>query len=133
MPDNISISDTDSSVESISISMADEDNSTQQIIISDNSGVNSDSELYLLDSDYDVLERRITALETQFVFEQAEASDTWDIQHNLNKYPNVVCVDSFGKTFTPAWDYPELSDGTLDKNRVIVTMNGATTGKAFLY
>lgn len=67
-----------------------------------------------------------------FVFEQAIASEIWDITHNMNKYPYPICVDSTGAVFEPAWEYPKLQDNTLDKNRIILTMNGATTGKAFL-
>jgi len=60
-----------------------------------------------------------------FIFEQAIASDTWVITHNLNKYPSVTIVDSAGNVFTPAIQYDS-------KNQVTVTMNGATTGKAYL-
>ena len=76
----------------------------------------------------------ITITSNTFIYEQAVASDTWDIQHNLNKYPTVVCVDSAGEIFQPAYEYPlvEGSDTERDRNRVIVTMNGATTGKAYI-
>jgi len=60
-----------------------------------------------------------------FVFEQAVASDTWEIEHNLNKFPSVTIVDSAGTVYYPAVQY-------IDENNVIVTMNGATTGKAYL-
>ena len=59
-----------------------------------------------------------------FVFEQAIASNTWVIEHNLNKYPSVSLVDSAGTQFEAAVEY-------IDKNNVVVRMNGATTGKAF--
>lgn len=62
---------------------------------------------------------------TTFIYEQAQASDTWYIQHNLNKYPSVEIVDSSGKKF-----FPEVQ--WVDENNIIVTMNGATTGKAYL-
>lgn len=60
-----------------------------------------------------------------YIHEQAIASDTWVITHNLNKYPSVTIVDSAGNVFTPAIQYDS-------KNQVTVTMNGATTGKAYL-
>ena len=60
-----------------------------------------------------------------FVFEQGIASDTWVIEHNLNKYPSVTVVDTAGNQFIPAVKY-------IDENKCIVTMNGATKGKAFL-
>ena len=60
-----------------------------------------------------------------FVYEQAQASDTWEIVHNLNKYPSVVIVDSAGTEIYPAVHYDS-------KNKCTVTMNGAIKGKAFL-
>jgi hypothetical protein len=60
-----------------------------------------------------------------FVFEQGIASDTWVIEHNLNKYPSVSLVDSAGTQFDADVEYN-------DENTCTVRMNGATTGKAFL-
>ena len=60
-----------------------------------------------------------------FVYEQAQASDTWVIVHNLNKYPSVTIVDSAGNVFTPEVQYD-------NENQITVTMNGATIGNAYL-
>lgn len=60
-----------------------------------------------------------------FVFEQGVASDTWEITHNLNKKPSVTVVDSADNVFYPAVQY-------INENKLVVTMNGATTGKAYL-
>ncbi|GEM_PF-6023053 len=60
-----------------------------------------------------------------FVFEQGIASDVWEIEHNLGKYPSVSLVDSAGTQFEAAVEY-------IDENNVTVRMNGATTGKAYL-
>jgi len=60
-----------------------------------------------------------------FVYEQGVASDTWVIQHNLNKYPSISLVDSAGTTFSAATTYNDL-------NTCTISMNGATTGKAYL-
>ena len=60
-----------------------------------------------------------------FVYEQGIASDTWVIEHNLNKYPSVSLVDSAGTQFDADVEYN-------DENTCTVRMNGATTGKAFL-
>ena len=60
-----------------------------------------------------------------YVFEQGIASDTWTIQHKLNKYPSVVLVDSAGTVFNSVITYNDL-------NKCTVTMNGATTGRAYL-
>lgn len=70
----------------------------------------------------------ITGLEealSTFVFEQGIASDEWVIEHNLNKYPSVSVVDSANNVITPEVEY-------IDLNNIVVRMNGATTGKAFL-
>lgn len=50
------------------------------------------------------LEGRLEALENQdknFVFEQAIASDTWTIEHNLDKFPSITVVDSAGTMQLP--------------------------------
>lgn len=60
-----------------------------------------------------------------YIYEQAVASDTWVITHNLNKRPSVTVVDSSGNVFYPAVKYD--SD-----NQCTATMNGATTGFAYL-
>lgn len=68
----------------------------------------------------DVLDRLWT-----FTFEQSSASDSWEIEHNLGRNPSVVIVDSSGNVFYPAVQY-------INENKIVVTMNGATTGKAYL-
>lgn len=60
-----------------------------------------------------------------YVHEQGIASDTWEITHNLNKFPTVVLVDSAGTTFGAAIEYNS-------SNKCTVHMNGATTGIAYL-
>lgn len=60
-----------------------------------------------------------------YVHEQGIASDTWEIQHNLNKYPSVTLVDSANTQFEAQVVYN-------DKNNCTVYMNGATKGKAYL-
>ena len=60
-----------------------------------------------------------------FVFEQGVASDTWVIQHNLNKLPSVTLVDSAGTVFQAVVLYNNLNSCT-------ILLNGTTTGKAYL-
>lgn len=60
-----------------------------------------------------------------FEFDQGEASDTWVIEHNLNKYPSVVTVDSAGRQFQAEVIYDS-------ENQVTVYLNGSTKGKAYL-
>lgn len=60
-----------------------------------------------------------------FIYEQAVASDTWEITHNLGKKPSVTVVDSADNIITAEVEY-------IDNNNIVVRMNGATTGKAYL-
>lgn len=69
--------------------------------------------------------KTVTLQSKTFIFEQGIASDTWRINHNLNKYPSCTIVDSSGLQFQPQINY-------VDENNLIASMNGATTGKAFL-
>lgn len=67
----------------------------------------------------------VTLTSKTYVHEQGVASDTWSIEHNLNKYPSVTLVDSAGTQFQGRVEYT-------DENNCIVYMNGATKGKAYL-
>lgn len=60
-----------------------------------------------------------------YVFEQGVASDTWEIQHNLNRFPTVTIVDSGENVVTGAITY-------IDSNNVLIKFNGAFKGKAYL-
>jgi hypothetical protein len=60
-----------------------------------------------------------------FVFEQGVVSATWQITHNLNKYPSVTVVDTADNVIHPAVKY-------IDDNSCVVTFNAATKGKAYL-
>lgn len=70
-------------------------------------------------------ENIITLKSVNFVFEQGIASDTWIIEHNLNKYPAVTVTDSAGTQFAARIIYDSL-------NQCTIYMNGATKGKAYL-
>lgn len=67
----------------------------------------------------------IRALTGTFIHEQGVSSATWTINHNLNKFPAVSVVDSAGNEIIAEVSYP-------DKNTCIVTMTGASKGKAYL-
>lgn len=67
----------------------------------------------------------VTITSKTFIFEQGIASDTWNIQHNLNKMPSVHLVDSTGREFEAVKDY-------ISTNQVIIRLGSATTGKAYL-
>lgn len=66
-----------------------------------------------------------TITSTTYIHEQGIASDTWTIEHNLNKFPSVTLVDTAGTQFQGRVEY-------IDENNCIVYMNGATKGKAYL-
>lgn len=63
---------------------------------------------------------------TTFVFEQGLASDTWVIEHNLNKRPSIIVVDSLDRVQVPD-DIYYNSD-----NQMTVTFLAAFAGKAYL-
>lgn len=69
--------------------------------------------------------RIVTLSSKNLVFEQAIASDTWVIEHNLGKYPNVITVDSSGREFRGKVEHDS-------NNQCTVYINGATTGVAYL-
>lgn len=61
-----------------------------------------------------------------FTFEQGIPSDTWVIQHNLGRNPNVTVVDSSGSVQVP-------DDINYDNdNQITVKFLGSFAGKAFL-
>lgn len=64
------------------------------------------------------------ALDT-FVFEQGVASNVWEIEHNLGKYPSVSIVDTAGNEIIASVKYP-------DENNVVITMTSEFKGKAYL-
>lgn len=80
-------------------------------------------------SNYPVSGRAVSSAITQatatFVFDAAEASDVWEITHNLNKYPTVTVVDSAGTEQTGCVEY-------VNENVCRVKMNSAFKGKAYL-
>ena len=67
----------------------------------------------------------VTITSKTFVYEQAIASDTWVIEHNLDKYPSVTVVDTAGTVFAASVEYNS-------NNVCTVYINGATKGKAYL-
>ena len=99
----------------------------------DNLDIEFDEVEYSLDKQgisNDLIEVKITpttieAISKTYTFEQAIPSDTWEIQHNLNKYPSVSIVDSAGSVVMGDILY-------VDTNKVILTFTGQFNGKAYL-
>jgi len=56
---------------------------------------------------------------------QNESSASWEITHNLNKYPDVVVKTSTGRIGRAAVTYQS-------KNQLTVSLSGANTGSAYL-
>jgi hypothetical protein len=72
-----------------------------------------------------VTEKAVAEATKTFIFDQAMASDTWVISHNVGKYPSVSLVDSAGTKFMAEVSYDS-------KNQITVYINSPTTGKAYL-
>lgn len=60
-----------------------------------------------------------------YVFTQATASDTWEIKHNLYKYPSVSIVDTGGNIVCGDIEY-------IDINNCICHFSAPFSGKAYL-
>lgn len=60
-----------------------------------------------------------------YIYEQAQASAEWTINHNLGKYPSVTIADSAGNVFFPAIKY-------INENTCVITMNAPMSGTAYL-
>ena len=61
---------------------------------------------------------------TTYVHEQGIASDTWIINHNLNKKPSITIVDSADNVVEGAEKY-------IDNNTIEIYFNGAFKGKDY--
>ena len=55
---------------------------------------------------------------------QLTPSATWEVEHNLKKYPAVSIVDSAGSVVVGEIEY-------INENKVILLFQGAFSGKAF--
>lgn len=66
-----------------------------------------------------------TGSDLHYTHDQMVASATWNIVHNLNKYPSVAVVDSAGSEVEGSVMY-------VTPNRVIVEFSAAFGGKAYL-
>lgn len=68
----------------------------------------------------------LNAGDKHFTYIQAVPSDTWVINHNLNKKPSITVVDSAGEVQIP-------NDAEIvDTNTVIVKFIAAFAGEAYL-
>ena len=60
-----------------------------------------------------------------FVYYQTSPTSSWEITHNMDKYPSVTVVDSAGSIVTGDVTY-------LTNNKLVVTFTAAFGGSAYL-
>ena len=60
-----------------------------------------------------------------FIFNQANPATTWDITHNLGKFPSITVIDTGNTVVTGEYNY-------VSNNRVLLTFSAAFDGKAYL-
>lgn len=60
-----------------------------------------------------------------FIHEESPASYIWAINHNLNKKPNVIIIDSAGTLIVGDIKY-------LNDNNILIEFNNLVSGKAYI-
>ena len=65
------------------------------------------------------------ATDKTFEFTQGVPSTTWNIQHNLNKFPSITVIDTADTVVTGQYTY-------IDNNNVTLTFSAGFAGKAYL-
>jgi hypothetical protein len=60
-----------------------------------------------------------------FIFTQAVAATTWNVQHNLGKFPSITVIDTGDTVVTGEYTYT-------DNNNVILNFSAGFAGKAYL-
>jgi hypothetical protein len=60
-----------------------------------------------------------------FVFTQGISSLTWEVEHNLNKFPSITVIDTGNTVVVGQYKY-------IDNNNVTLTFSAAFAGKAYL-
>ena len=66
-----------------------------------------------------------TSGDSSFVYAQAVAEDTWNIQHNMGKFPSITVIDTANTVVTGQYTY-------IDNNNVTLNFSAAFAGKAYL-
>lgn len=61
----------------------------------------------------------------RFTHVQSVASDSWEIEHNLDGYPSLILVDDVGVTLVGVVTYP-------DRNNILIQFVSPVTGAAHL-
>lgn len=68
---------------------------------------------------------QVSSGDKNFVFNQQSASDTWTINHTLEKFPSVSVVDSSGDIVIGNITYNSTSE-------IVITFSASFSGKAYL-
>ena len=68
---------------------------------------------------------QIVKTDANYIHEQKASSSSWNIKHNLNKYPSVIVIDSAGTEVRGDINY-------IDKNNITINFSADFTGKAYL-
>ena len=68
---------------------------------------------------------KIINLKSTFVFHQAVPSDTWVIEHNLNKFPSVTVVNSHKEEVIGSLQYNTT-------NKLTLTFSAPFSGDAYI-
>ena len=66
-----------------------------------------------------------TSGDASFTYSQAVAEDTWNIQHNMGKFPSITVIDTANTVVTGQYTY-------IDNNNITLTFSVAFAGKAYL-
>ncbi len=65
------------------------------------------------------------ATDKTFEYTQVSPSTTWNIQHNLNKFPSITVIDTLDTVVIGQYAY-------IDNNNVTLTFSAGFAGKAYL-
>jgi len=74
---------------------------------------------------YSIQIDEVEGFDSHFEFTQGVPATTWDITHNLDKFPSITVVDTANTTVMGSYEY-------VTKDRVILSFSNQFAGKAFL-
>ncbi len=74
---------------------------------------------------YSIQIDEVEGFDSHFEFIQGVPATTWDITHNLDKFPSITVVDTADTTVIGSYEY-------VTKDRVVLNFSDAFAGKAFL-
>ncbi len=91
-----------------------------------NQGIENAGKFLMVDENGNITATDVSATGDKYVsYTQDTASDSWVINHNLNKYPSVTIIDSSNNVVIGEVCYNDL-------NTVTITFSGAFSGKAYI-